>query len=249
MPRRPVTRIGSRFQDGDSAMKAVLQARHTLAIVAGMMMLAGVACGSDADPPATSTPSSPTSSPTVPSTLTSTPSSPTEIPTPTPVPAITETGIEVIDAYLAAREAGDLSVMTALVRTHKSPCGGPDYSLACPPGASQGTLVDAFPWWGCHGPWSNQGTLQQAATFVLEREGELRTVVRFDPAPLVASLPSDVTIAAIFEETIAGESFAWAVIANASDGGIYGWVSGCVLDVPGLLAQHFPGATVVVPAP
>jgi len=229
-------------------LKAFLHPGRTLAVVVGLLALASVACGgSDDEPPPTDSPSTPAGTPT--SAASPTPVAPTAPPSATPIPAITETGIDVIDTYLAARDAGDLPAMTALLRTHRAPCGGAEYALPCPPGAGQGTLVDAFPWWGCHGPWSNQGTSEQAARFILEREGELRSVVRFDPSQLVESLPADVTVAAIFEQRISGESFAWAVIASESDGGIYGWVSGCILDVPGLLAQHFPGATVIFSAP
>ena len=67
------------------------------------------------------------------------------------VDASRRSGIPIIDAILDALQTGDEARWRDLVVFTPTPCHNYDYGAPCPPGAPDGTLVEAISTVGCHG--------------------------------------------------------------------------------------------------
>jgi hypothetical protein len=208
-----------------------------LAIVAvAAIALAALACSDDdkSDPP-TGTPAAPSPSPGTP------PPSPPGEESPSPVPGGV-TGIPAVDRFLDIRNRGDVEALRDLVRFTDVPCKAPtDYWLECPAGQPEGTLVSGWPWWGCHGAFSNRGTPEQIAEFFSDRPGELTKVLTFVPARSLDVFPPQATVAVVLQSP--ADEQAWAAVLD-DDGNFYGVVSGCPANAAELVALHFGGAQV-----
>jgi hypothetical protein len=102
--------------------------------------------------------------------------------------------------------------------------------------------VEAFPWWGCHGPFSNAGTDRQIGEFFSTFAGDLHSVLRFVPDGELGVFDEAATIAVIFDRPADG--FAWAAVLDDA-GSFYGVVTGCPLDAEGLREFRFAGATIL----
>jgi len=216
------------------------------------------ACGGDdvADPTASPT-AFPTPSPFVTytaaptATATATPVPPEPLPIVPLHPAGTRTGIEGVDRFLDLREAGDVDGMLELVTFTPTPCTETEYGIPCPPGVEPGTLVPAWPWWGCHGAYSSQGTAAQAAEFITTYPGELHTVLRFLPTRRLDGFPTVAAIAVMFgtaSPNSADGQFGWGAVLD-EQGKVYGSVFACVLGVEDTSAHFFPRATILFAGP
>jgi len=110
-------------------------AAATLAVLVAALAL--VACGGDDDEP------SPTSTPG---------------PAATETPAAGRTGIDAVDAAIAAAEAGDVDALASMMRFTDVPCLGPTTIpqaaveiIRCAPDQANGTLVGGFLYASCEG--------------------------------------------------------------------------------------------------
>jgi hypothetical protein len=101
--------------------------------------------------------------------------------------------------------------------------------------------VQTWPWWGCHGAFSNAGTPRHIAEFFANEEGTLRSVLKFENTGSVELFPEGANLAIIFERP---DGFAWAAILD-SYGLFYGMVSGCPANAQELADLHFAGAEVL----
>jgi hypothetical protein len=158
------------------------------------------------------------------------------------------TGIPAVDNFLTIREVRDPLQMSNLVTFFDVACKTPEeamYYAHCPAGQPSGTPVQAWPWWGCHGAFSNGGSVQQIAEFFATWEGELHSVLEFENTGSVEMFPDGANLAVIFDRPADG--FAWAAVLD-ENGLFYGMVSGCPLTADELPGFHFPGANVLYEA-
>lgn len=158
--------------------------------------------------------------------------------------APTGTGIPAVDRFLTIREQQNVTALVNLVTFIEVACKLPseaDYWVLCPAGRPSGTMVPAFPWWGCHGAYSNAGTRDQIAEFFATWDGELKSVLRFAPSGSVDMFPAHASLAVVFERA---DTFAWAAILD-DDGNFYGVVTGCPATAEELRGLHFAGSDAV----
>jgi hypothetical protein len=156
----------------------------------------------------------------------------------------TGTGIPAVDRFLQIRENHNAGELAGLVKFTDIACKLPSeagYWVLCPAGQPSGTMVPAFPWWGCHGAFSNGGTVDQIAGFFSTEVGELKTVLRFEPSGSVDMFPAHASLAVVLERP---DTFAWAAILD-DDGNFYGTVTGCPANAGELASLHFGGAEVI----
>jgi hypothetical protein len=159
----------------------------------------------------------------------------------------TGTGIPSVDNFLLMRDQHNAQGLVNHVVFFDVACkllSEAEYYVHCPAGQPSGTPVQAWPWWGCHGAFSNAGTPEQIAEFFANEDGELKSVLRFTPSGSVDMFPVGANLAVVFERP---DGFAWAAILD-DNGSFYGMVSGCPTNAQELGDLHFAGAEMLYEA-
>jgi hypothetical protein len=207
------------------------------------------ACSDDSESSPSPTPSAPpTSSATpAPTSPTSTASQVTPIPTYGPE---TRIGIAAIDPVLVSLLAADTNDVGSRLAYVDVPCttSGAIPGPECPPGATAGTLVPAFPLTGCESTYERKDTIGPVVEGFVTTGLKLFAIYRVDRNEAGNVAPGDLGFVFVDPRPTPGDAGAIMVTVTADTAGkIVRWASSCGATDPREFMDERPVSDYVLP--